>query len=166
MPAAMTALATITLGSAQSTVTFSSIPATYRDLRVVITRLSNTNANIYPNRINGDAGGNYSYVGMGGTGSSANSSSGSSNNSVNLELNTFSTTTLEVVTTIDYLDYSATDKHKTVLSRNNNGGTSGGGTDAIANRWASTAAITSLSFSMNTNTFSAGSVFSLYGILA
>jgi hypothetical protein len=74
MPAAMTALATITLGSAQATVTFGSIPATYRDLRLVVNAYGPGGDNSYC-RFNSDSGANYPQVYMYGNGSSAASSS-------------------------------------------------------------------------------------------
>ncbi len=62
------------------------------------------------------------------------------------------------------MDYSATDKHKTVLVRVGNVGNSEVG--ANAGRWASTAAITSVRVAPNDGTFSSGSTFNLYGIVA
>jgi hypothetical protein len=63
------------------------------------------------------------------------------------------------------MDYSATDKHKTVLSRNN---VAGGGVDAFANRWANTAAITSVEVRVSTGGqfFATPTTLSLYGVIA
>jgi hypothetical protein len=61
------------------------------------------------------------------------------------------------------MDYSATDKHKTVLVRSNAAST---GVEAIAQRWASTAAITSILVFPSTGSWAAGGTFSLYGIVA
>ena len=62
---------------------------------------------------------------------------------------------------IDFFDYSATDKHKSALSRLSDAGAS---VSMSANRWASTAAITSITMTASTGTFSAGATFHLYGI--
>jgi len=65
------------------------------------------------------------------------------------------------------MDYSATDKHKTVISRFNRVGgdaTSADGTGAVAVRWADTSAITSIVIFPTANTLASGSTFSLYGI--
>jgi len=151
-----TPLANVTLGSATSSVTFSSISQSYRDLRLVITGTSSTFVGVFW-IINSDATStNYYNVYMlgdgGGTGSgSANSNSWSSFRSSNL--------TQYVA---DVFDYSATDKHKTVLLRQN--AASESGTLAIAGRWANTAAITSLQISLGVATFSTGTTFALYGI--
>lgn len=158
MPAAMTALATLTLGSAASTVTFSSIPATYRDLRLVCafgsTRLDDTLV-----AYNSDTSNIYTNVEMVGTGSAAQSSAFT-------RTGAFLTYTVggSVSTSVmDIFDYSATDKHKSHLSRN---GMPTGSVSAVAGRWPSTSAITSLRISCQTGPFNAGTTFSLYGILA
>jgi hypothetical protein len=156
MPAAMTALATITLGSAASSVTFGSIPATYRDLRLIAnfgTTATGVVTIIYPNSDTGNA----SAVYMLGTGSAT-----ASGTTANIEFgNTGSSA--KSLTTMDVMDYSATDKHKTFLVR---AGDAGSFTIAYANRWASTAAITSLQIYAPGSTLTAGSTFALYGILA
>jgi hypothetical protein len=60
------------------------------------------------------------------------------------------------------MDYSATDKHKTVIYRADANGVS---TEANAARWADTAAITSLKVLYNTN-MKTGMTLSLYGVIA
>jgi hypothetical protein len=58
-----TPLATVTLASTASSVTFSSIPATYRDLVVVHNNFGTVNNDANSNfRFNGDSGSNYSRV--------------------------------------------------------------------------------------------------------
>jgi hypothetical protein len=61
------------------------------------------------------------------------------------------------------MDYSATDKHKSVLIRNNDAGT---GTMAQVSRWPIMSAITTVAISMNTGSFAVGSTFALYGVKA
>jgi hypothetical protein len=60
------------------------------------------------------------------------------------------------------MDYSVTDKQKTVLSRTN----SSFGTDITAGRWASTSAITSVTVYPSSGDFEIGSTFALYGIVS
>jgi len=152
-----TALATVTLGASASSVTFSSIPATYRDLILVFAGTVSTAQGLKV-QFNADAtDGNYSRVYMYGDGSSAVSESFS--NSRALEVGTSQTTA-----TLQVMDYSATDKHKTQLSR-------GGPADSLvlaqASRWANTAAITSLGIVADGGTtISTGTVISLYGVIA
>jgi hypothetical protein len=158
------ALATTTLGSNAATVTFSSIPATYKDLIVVFNggwiNSSNGESII---RFNGDAGANYSRIYALGDGSSTGSGANAGltegswwamDNSAN------SNSTLQI------MDYSATDKHKTVLSRSNS--FPGLYTLMMAGRWASTSAINQISISTfgAGGSVRAGSTISLYGVAA
>jgi hypothetical protein len=68
------------------------------------------------------------------------------------------------VTTI--MDYSATDKHKTSLSRGNALGQANVSVIAYASRWANTNAITSLTVLLESGSFLTGSTLSLYGVIA
>ena len=60
------------------------------------------------------------------------------------------------------MDYSTTDKHKTMIVRNNVPGT---GVEAQGVRWASTAAINSVTVITSSGAgFATGTVISLFGI--
>lgn len=162
MPSAQVALATITLGSAQSTVTFSSIPATYRDLRLVITTKNVTTQGYLGLQFNGDTGSSaYYYVQMGGSGSAASSSVLSPSDGVTAIYVYPLGTTDATNAVVDIMDYSVTDKHKSVLSRSNDASAN---VTALAGRWANTAAITTLRFWTGSGSWGSGSTFSLYGI--
>lgn len=152
-----TPLANITLGSAAANVVFSSISGSYRDLRLIIS--GKTTADMYGvlSEINGDTGSNMSRVRMTGNGSTAVSSADSNTYSV---LSDESATSVGI-TTLDFMDYSATDKHKTILMRGNTAAIS---TTATAIRWASTSPITGFKISAASSTWQAGTTFSLYGI--
>jgi hypothetical protein len=155
-----TALATTTLVSAASSVTFGSIPATYRDLILVYNGSLTGNAG-HTIRFNGDSGANYSVVAMFNNASAAFSSQTGLSPSVVLQ-----DSSSQVLIVSQIMDYSATDKHKTVLSRTN---TKNAGTDyveALASRYASTSAITSILYFPSADQFAAGSTFSLYGVIA
>ena len=147
-------LATVTLGSSASSVTFSSIPATYRDLIVVVAGTTNATHNVGM-RFNGDTGSNYFVVTMSGNGSTTNSFTLTDSFALAGQL---TTTQGNFVNQI--MDYSATDKHKTVLARSNNPAAE---VRANISRWANTAALTSIAIS-NAGTFSSGTTFNLYGI--
>jgi hypothetical protein len=153
-------LATVTLGSLAATVTFSSIPATYRDLILVtnVTHSSNTELDLAI-RFNGDSGNNYNRVAMTGNGSTAASFSSLNEN----YLYVLGASTTISVATLQIMDYSATDKHKTCLGRGN---LTAGRVSAVTNRWASSAAINSISVAVLTGNFLAGSTLSLYGVIA
>jgi hypothetical protein len=156
-------IASNVLGSSAASVTFSSIPATYRDLIVVVNGLGNggeVNADL---RFNSDSGTNYSFVRMRGSGTAASSSSGTSKTVISTEL-AFSNTEQRNHQIMQIMDYSATDKHKTVLISENSNGVYG--VIAAAARWANTSAITSVEVRSTTNSFASGTTFYLYGIVS
>lgn len=160
-----TPLATITLGSSATSITFSSIPATYRDLILVCNWQNSSTGSAGRLQINGDTGSNYFGVWMTGTGTSAVSASESSETSARVAgasvglANTYSN-----IAILQFMDYSATDKHKTVISRYGSASTE---SQATASRYASTSAITSIRFfDVLGQTFAAGSTFNLYGIVS
>ena len=151
-----TPLANVTLGSTTLSVTFSSIPATYRDL-ILITNGKATAGDDYFILFNGDtAGSNYSKVLMVGNGSSAASFASISSNAAAI----YET---DGVWIHQIMDYSATDKHKTCLVRSNTAGTN---VIAGTTRWANTAAITSVIVKPGSANLVSGSTFSLYGVIA
>jgi hypothetical protein len=152
-------LATITLGSSSSSVTFSSIPATYRDLVLVINGTTTVGANLRL-RINSDTGANYNRAVFAGDGSVTYSIAQAAINQINLDSFGFFDTTIGT-TIAQFLDYSATDKHKTVLSRANN---TTNGVSSMVGRYASTSAITSLNTFPSAGSYATGTTFNLYAI--
>jgi hypothetical protein len=152
-----TPLATVTLGASASSVTFGSIPATYRDLIIVHNNLGTADAGDSVIRFNSDSGSNYSRVIMYGNGSSALSASATGQTSLSL----FFPRTTVGFASLQIMDYSATDKHKTVLNRTD---TADYVAWASAGRWANTAAITSIYLAPSTGQFATGFTVSLYGI--
>ena len=159
-----TPLATVTLGSSASSVTFSSIPATYRDLILVVGNLTGSATNSLYLRLNGDTGSNYSFVYMNAVSGGTVSSSGTNNLGLFLGSANAGISSTERQTSIaNIMDYSATDKHKTALARWNQTAE----VAAIASRWASTSAITSLQVYINGGaTMGTGTTASLYGVIA
>jgi hypothetical protein len=158
-----TPLATVTLTSSASSVTFSNIPATYRDL-ILVAMVSNasggtSNTNI---RLNGDTGSNYNYVRMYGTGTTASDAASNTANSLDALLGGTGNPGTMIV---QVMDYSATNKHKTFLTRIADKSGFGDYVFAIASRWANTAAVTSLTATSSAN-FQSGNTFSLYGVIA
>jgi hypothetical protein len=147
-------LATYTIPSGTDTeVVFSSIPATYRDL-IVIVAGSATAAASFGVRLNSDTGSNYTYVLADGNGSTASSGSGTLTYGLAGRISTS-----QSVSVMQIMDYSASDKHTTILGRGN------AADDIVrmnASRWANTAVVNSVSV-MNA-TFNAGTTFSLYAI--
>jgi hypothetical protein len=159
---AWTPLANVTLGSTANTVTFSAISGSYKDLRLVFCggigsdnasfTINNDTSSVYRCNIIESNGTASSSVWTGATGSGIFASG------YILWYNTSG-----ILLTMDILDYSATDKHKTILTRGNN---TARAVNAVVNRWPSTDAVTSIRFNGNGANFTAGSTFALYGISA
>ena len=155
-------IATQTLGSAAASVTFSSISSTYTDLVLVMQPAGGSVDIQY--QFNADTGSNYSYTYLGGNGTAATSGRGTSTAYIQADNFGYATSTLGQNTTIaQIMNYSNATTYKTVISRTNNATT---GVDASVGLWRSTAAITQVLIKTNATTFSTGSTFTLYGILA
>lgn len=159
----MTALASITLQQASASVSFSGIPQNYRDLVLVV------NATIplegVPRAyINNDTGSNYSYVTMYGSGTSAQSFTSTTDTYVRVGQTGTGFSGNQFMGIVQFMDYSATDKHKTILGRNSDDSLRA--IQATVSRWANTAAINQIQVFVSANSFSAGATFNLYGRIA
>lgn len=169
MPVTYKPIATQTLGSAATTVTFSSISDAYTDLVLIVSSaITSGNDNLRLQVGNGsvDGGSNYSYTALTGNGSTAASARASNETTMLTDYNGYMQTTLGNVTkVINFQNYSNTTTFKTVLIRSNNAPT---GTDALVSLWRSTAAINIITMYVagGATTFKAGSTFTLYGIKA
>lgn len=157
-----TPLANVTLASATSTISFSSIPSTYKDLIFVINIAATaTVLNEVFIRFNGDTGSNYSYLEAFGAGSG---SGGGGSGSRTYNMIGYHGGGVSVITIAQVMDYSATDKHKTTLARNDK---TDQGTTMIGCRWANTAAVTSALISnIAPANFPVGTTVALYGVIA
>ncbi len=161
MPATYENIATTTLTSAQSSVTFTSISGSYTDIVLVWSGTLTTGTSVWGLQYNSDTGSNYSWTSLRGDGSSATSARDS--NSTRILCGWIgSAQTAEVV---QIMNYSNTTTNKTNVSRNNSTVAS---TYVSANvgLWRSTSAITSITVKTDSSTFTSGSTFTLYGIKA
>jgi hypothetical protein len=162
MPTAQyTALANITLGSSAASVTFSSINGTYRDLMLVVDGLAVTDTGNFRMYVNSDTSSTYASLVAQGNGSSTYTSAGSYVGFIEFFPNALAVNTRGLIK-VDFLDYSATDKHKSILIR---AGQAASQTTMQTSRWPSTSAITSITiYSYSPGQFGAGSTFALYGV--
>ena len=164
--AAMTAIASTTLSSNSATITFSSIPATYDDLLVVVYARSSTGG--YPAlRFNSDTGTNYSHTSMSGDGSAAASYRSTSTSLIWYGYDTGipSTTNSAAAYQIHVLNYANTSYNKTVLTRQAADNNGSGASEVGVGLYRSTSAISAIELRMNfTNTYASGTVAALYGI--
>jgi hypothetical protein len=172
--ASFESIATVSIasGSSQSTITFSSIPSTYKHLQLRAIYRS-ASSNVYnawfTGTLNGDTGANYSQHGLFGNGSTV-TANGTGNSSV---LDYFSRPGSDAAGGIygamvmDILDYASTNKYKTtrhLAGVNINVSTTRLDVGAFSNNWRSTSAINSISFYGNQGQFTEFSSFALYGI--
>jgi hypothetical protein len=159
-------ISTTILGSSAASVTFSSIPNTFRHLQLRIT-LRDTFATEQIGasmQFNGDTGSNYAYHFLKGNGGTVTSSSAAGYDRLDILRTSGSNATsgIYMPQIIDILDYASTSKNKTarVLT--------GGDTTNVkyiglhSGLWISTAAINSIN--IYSQTLATGSRFSLYGL--
>ena len=149
-------------------VTFSSIPQTYKHLQIRVTgrtTFATTNWELWL-QFNGDAGTNYVYHFLQGNGSSATAGAFTTQNLIRIGDITGSSSAASIfgVSICDILDYTSTNKNKTVRSLSGNDANGSGIVALKSNLWLNTAAITSIKVSTASDSFATGSVISLYGI--
>lgn len=164
------AIATNTLASATSSVTFSSISGAYTDLVLVVSNFTaaNNSANLWAT-VNGDGGTNYSTTLLGGYTSGAFSVRTSS--TTKLFLGAYNTgiqssSSYPAMATVNFMNYANTTTYKTVLARVGFMTSTASETDVSVSLWRSTAAITSITVNPDSGNINTGAVFSLYGIAA
>ena len=154
-----TLIDSVTLATSATQLTFSSIPAG-GDCVLVVAGASSTGALRVYFQVNGDTGNNYNTVRMSGDGSSSSSQSLANQGQFLMTSEGWMEPAGSVLIT-QFMDYSATDKHKSLLTRTN---TPSRAVEAFAQRWASTSAITSIRIYVSNDSFAAGTVFSIYDI--
>lgn len=160
---------TYTVGAGgQASITFSSIPSTYKHLQVRgIARTSNTEINLQI-RLNGDTGGNYMAHNLQGDGSTAGgySSSTGGTNMFLLRVATNSTTAGTFgAGVIDVLDYANTNKNTTLRSLTGYDANGSGFINLLSGLWLNTAAVNSIQiYNAGGANLAEYSTFALYGV--
>ena len=164
-------ISTTVLTTTAASVTFSSIPSTYKHLQIRTVTRTNFSDNFVMDmtgKINNDSNANYSQHFLNGNGTSVTSGANtnltylylqSASPAANTTANSFGCMVMEL------LDYSSTSKNKTIRAMIGaaNPGSTYSGVRLISNLWMSTAAVTSVQLNGG-GSFIAGSRFSLYGI--
>jgi len=162
MPTTYEPIATTTLASAATSVTFSSIPGTYTDLVIVCQVAFVTAANEIRLRFNSDSNTNYSYTRFKGSSSSASSDRYSNENHIHIGSPGNDAVIGNSINQIN--NYSNTTTYKTVISRSNFINRE---LMATVGTWRSTSAITTIYIdNSGGQNITAGSTFTLYGIKA
>lgn len=164
MATAITALANVTLGANASTITFSSISQSYRDLIFVFNLKSTTSTDFVSYKVNGLTS-VYGFNLIDGNNTTLNANTTYNTSAAQIDQNYNSIASASFNSGTMYMaDYSATDRRKNVFIKNSNQG----GYQLVLNgaRTPTTAAITSIVFSLASWQFAAGSSIALYGVSA
>tara|TARA_R110000803_G_scaffold101309_1_gene169221 strand:- start:1187 stop:1693 length:507 start_codon:yes stop_codon:yes gene_type:complete len=155
-------LAELTLAAPTDLVVFGSISQDYSDLVMVVEQTGASGNTSIRMTLNG-ADTNYSNVYLAGNGSS--NQSGKNSGYTRIQVGGF----LEYASVGNLqsayshiIDYSATDKYKTVLSRSYVGAGAGAGLSLWCGSWENTSAVTSVS--ILSADYAVGSTFKLFGI--
>ena len=118
-------------------------------------------------RFNGDSGSNYANHYLYGDGSSAVAGADTTQTNINLygSLVTSSASNVYAVTVLDVLDYTSTNKNKTVRALSGQDSNGSGISILTSGLWINSSnAISSLTITANTGNFTTASQFALYGI--
>jgi hypothetical protein len=155
-------IATTTLGTANTTIDFTSIAASWTDIKLVLVYGKSTAGNIAPViRLNGDTGTNYSQTLIKGDGTSATSTRATS---VNYWANNASIANPQFgLLTLDIFSYTGS-TNKTGLITNSVDANGAGTVESFVCLWRSTAAINQITISATTS-YAVGTTATLYGIL-
>jgi hypothetical protein len=167
MTATYEAIATTTTASNATTVTFSSIPATYTDLVLICaygTSSAGSNAPYIEYNSNAYTGNLYSSTRLRGNGTAASSSRRTNDPFYITDGIIPSGSVNETLSVIQIMNYSNTTTFKSTLLRNNQAGS---GTETLAALWRKTEAISTITLkNLSTYYFIDGSTFTLFGIKA
>lgn len=157
-------MANLTLSASAASVTFSSISQAYRDLVLVMNFTAATGSSISMKFNNDSTSSAYSRIYAAGRGNATLESYAGASTSLG-----FSATPATGVLgnkIVNVFDYAVTDKHKSVLARENiTHSNANPAVSMLAGRWANTSAITSIQLFASSN-FDSGSTFALYGVSA
>lgn len=163
-------IATTTVGAGgASTITFSSIPSTYKHLQIRSSVLL-TSANNIKMQVNGDTASNYSSHSLtgGGTGGTTVSSGSLLSTFMYAGFYAGGISNAPQAAVIDILDYKDTNKYKTIRvlegSGSNGNGLYGDYVGLWSGNWRSTSAITSITLYPTSGLFDINCRIALYGI--
>jgi hypothetical protein len=174
LPSSYESIASATVSSNQTTITFSSIPSTYKHLQIrALNKTTNTASApqyIYMKLNQDSTAANYAWHQLEGNGSAASATAGTNNGQcyfANGALSSSATfANMFAALIIDIHDYTSTTKNKTIrafMGINTNIASNNYRLSLESNLWINTAAVDRLDFT-NDDQFAVGTVISLYGI--
>ena len=154
-------ISTVTVGAGgASSITFSSIPATYQHLQIRLFSKNSSDNGTISMRYNGDSGSNYSIHDLYGNGATA-SAAGAANQTYTFASLTGSTQA--AVSIIDILDYADTNKYKTNRSLIGVDYNGSGYVWFSSGNWRSTSAINSIVLAATFNQYTHAALYGIKG---
>ena len=166
IPPSFESIATASGTGSSGTITFSSLGSDYKHLQLRILGIATTNSGAAGLiRFNGDTGANYAYHILDGYASTV-TSGGVANNTEILYIynNEGMHNVYANVTIIDILDAFSTTKNKTIRAINGMDRNTGGEITVLSGLWRSTAALSSITLSLNDGSYATTTRAALYGI--
>ena len=169
VPGSFESIATAVGTGSSGTITFNSIPSTYKHLQIRVLGLQNQfSGRSIRMRLNGDTATNYSRHNLTGAGGAAVAGGAANQNLMIVCANSNGlpiSTTIGGVSIIDIHDYSSTTINKTIRAfAGFNDNTANTEVNLYSGNWRNTAAITSVTLFIDAGNWTTASVFSLYGI--
>ena len=156
-------IATVTVGAGgQSTISFTSIPSTYKHLQVRYMTLTGTATNDLRMRFNSDTGANYVWHQLQGNGTSAASGANTSQTLIGVGMVGGASNPGSGI--VDILDYTNTNKYTTTRSLAGIDQNGSGVMMFWSGLWQNTNAITQIDFTSASGNFNQNTSFALYGI--
>lgn len=165
-PSSFESIQTVTLGGTQSSISFTSIPSTYKHLQIrYLLRGTNAGLGVYA-RFNSDSGSNYANHYLTGDGSSASSGAYLSETRFifGAGAGTALGTGIFAVAILDILDYKSTVKYKTGRALSGVDANGSGNVSLNSSLWLNTNAISNIEIFPTAGSFAQYSSFALYGI--
>jgi len=169
--ATYTLISSQVLGSSAASVTFSSIPSTYNDLKLVVSARGDSSSatGLIQMYLNNDSGTNYSFTYILGNSSAASSTRYSSitvNNSISFDEATSTTSTFgsSEIYIPNYNSTSSKPFFNINVTENNSSAADSADIKAVASLYSGTSGISSITLLTASNNFVANSSFYLYGI--
>jgi hypothetical protein len=163
MPITYEPISTQTLSSATASITFSSIPSSYTDLRLVIVNTS-SGANNQGIRFNSDTGTNYSSTLFWSDGTAAQSFRYTNATYIHYASDlAVGPTTIPAFSTIDIFSYAGSTSKNCLLTTSLDLNGSGEVVRRVG-LWTSTSAINTITIMRTAGNYSIGTIATLYGI--
>lgn len=165
MPATYEPIGSITLSSPATSMTVSSIPATYTDLKIVWSLKYQTTTQATYIRFNGDTGSNYSYTYSYSYGAGLGTSTSGNETSMLVDHNAGFSTAQFVTYEMDIFSYTSS-ANKMILDKMSSDNNGSGAVSRSVRCWRNSAAINSINlFRGDGNNYATGSSMTVWGIL-